>query len=182
MKTHGGMCCGGRGVNSKENLTMKAQGSRRLCGTRGAGAPYKLQCPSSPRTPSNRSSANPTLITPHPHLLPNTLGNHRKEIHSQAVRGSWDSQVESWGGCDPGQTICEFDPVPSPPCIPRSLGPSLLQSRGVGGGQLPNPRISVWSHCPPNLQAGAAQGHSPRRPTSHSLGWPLNCCEDPPRA
>lgn len=42
--------------------------------------------PQSPRI--NRSSATPTIVLPHPHLLPNTLGNHRKEIHSQA--GPWE--------------------------------------------------------------------------------------------
>lgn len=50
--------------------------------------------------------------------------------------------------------------------------------RGVGGGQLPNlktPNLVLPSY----LQARAAQGHCPRRQTSHSTGWPLNCLGDP---
>lgn len=49
-----------------------------------------------------------------------------------------------------------------------------------GSGQIPNfktPDLTLaWA--PSYLQAGAAQGHSPTRRTSHSSGWPLNRQQD----
>lgn len=75
---------------------------------------------SGPQSPHiNRSSATLILIPPHPHLLPNTLGNHRKEIHSQAGRGSGDSQAKSRGGCDPA--AAGWAPVNTDVCLSNGL-------------------------------------------------------------
>lgn len=41
--------------------------------------------------------------------------------------------------------------------------------------------ISSWPGLPSYLEARAAQGHRPRRQTSHSQSWSLNCLGDPLR-
>ena len=109
------------------------------------------------------------LIPPHPHLLPNTLGNHRKEIHSQACRGSWDSQAKSWGGCDPAATG-GWTSVNTDMCFFQH-SPWLLRLPcwGFGGewevdSSLTSKHpISCWPGLPCYLEARAAQGHRPRR-------------------